>query len=116
MIVACIVPALGCLVAPPAPAPPPPPPAPAVTVWDRLAECESHGEWDYDPATATWGTRIYEGGVQFLPKTWDDYRPDGYPDAAYDATREEQIVVAERVLAEQGWRAWPACSRELGLR
>ena len=86
------------------------------TVWDELAECESHGEWDYDPATATWGTRIHEGGVQFAPSTWDAFRLDGYPDAAYDATREQQIAVAERVLDAQGWAAWPACSRKMGLR
>lgn len=84
-------------------------------VWDRLAQCESHGEWDYGPHS-NWGSGIYEGGLQFHPNTWDAYKLAGYPAAAYQATREQQIVVGERVLAAQGWGAWPACSRELGLR
>lgn len=78
-------------------------------VWDRLAECEAHGNW-----ASTVGT--FEGGLQFHPSTWDAYRPESYPSAAYEATREQQIAVAERVLADQGWAAWPACSRRLGLR
>lgn len=92
------------------------PSAPSGSVWYRLAECESHGDWGYNPNTATWGSRIFEGGLQFHPSTWDGYRPAGYPAAAYLATPAQQIAVAERVLAEQGWRAWPACSRKLGLR
>lgn len=83
--------------------------------WDRLAECESHGEWDYGPHS-TWGSRIYEGGLQFHPTTWDAYRYQGFPDAAYKASRLQQIAVAEAVLADQGWGAWPSCSRKLGLR
>lgn len=86
------------------------------TVWDRLAECESHGEWDYDPTTADWGSRLFQGGLQFKPSTWEAYAPAAFPDVAYAASREQQIQVAERVLEEQGWVAWPACSRKLGLR
>lgn len=85
------------------------------TIWDSLAECESHGEWGYGPHS-TWGSHRFEGGLQFHPATWDAYRPAGYPHAAYLASREQQIVVGERVLAAQGWGAWPTCSRELGLR
>lgn len=79
------------------------------SVWDRLAQCEASGNW-----ASTVG--FYEGGLQFHPQTWDAYKPSGYPDHAYQATREQQIAVAERVLADQGWGAWPACSSELGLR
>lgn len=79
------------------------------SVWDRLAQCESSGNWQ-----STVG--FYEGGLQFHPQTWDAYKPAGYPAAAYQATREQQILVAERVLAAQGWGAWPACSSKLGLR
>lgn len=79
------------------------------SVWDRLAVCESSGNW-----ASTVG--LYEGGLQFHPQTWDAYKPAGYPEAAYQASREQQILVAERVLAQQGWGAWPACSRKLGLR
>jgi len=85
------------------------------STWDALAECESHGEWDYGPHS-TWGSRMYEGGLQFHPTTWDAYRYPWMPHAAYQATRLEQIAVGERVLAAQGWGAWPTCSRELGLR
>lgn len=88
---------------------------PAGSVWDRLAACESQGEWDYGPHSG-WGSGIFEGGLQFHPRTWDAYKLDGYPSAAYEATREMQIAVAELVLADQGWGAWPACSRKLGLR
>lgn len=103
------------------PAPPPAPEpepvveeaaAPAVasgSVWDRLAQCEAGGNW-----ASTVGT--YEGGLQFHPSTWDAYKPAGYPGAAYEASREQQIAVGELVLADQGWGAWPACSRKLGLR
>ncbi len=106
----------------PGPPPPPPPPkpepkpavrsAPAVSngsVWDRLARCESGGDW-----ASTAGT--FEGGLQFHPSTWDAHKPAGYPNHAYQATRTQQILVAKRVLADQGWAAWPACSRKLGLR
>lgn len=107
----------------PPPSEPPPAPAPVEvrdvsssgSVWDRLAQCESHGEWDYGPHS-TWGSRIYEGGLQFHPRTWDAYKPAGYPARAYQASREQQIVVGERVLAAQGWGAWPHCSRVIGVR
>lgn len=84
-------------------------------VWDRLAECESNGEWDYGPHSG-WGNGLFEGGLQFHPPTWDAFKDSHFPDAAYNATKEQQIIVAERVLKAQGWKAWPACSRKLGLR
>lgn len=94
---------------------PEPPPAPAPnhasggTVWDRLAQCESGGNWASSVG-------LYEGGLQFHPSTWDRNKPSGYPDAAYQASRAQQIQVAERVLAQQGWGAWPSCASKLGLR
>lgn len=84
-------------------------------VWDRLAECESHGEWNYGPHS-TWGSKLFHGGLQFHPGTWSAYKLPGYPTYAYQASREQQIKVGERVLAAQGWGAWPDCSRKLGLR
>ena len=77
------------------------------TTWDRLAQCESSGNW----ATNT-GNGFF-GGLQFTSGTWHAFGGSG---RAHQASREQQIVVAERVLAEQGWGAWPACSRKLGLR
>lgn len=97
------------------------------TVWDDLADCES-GDWvnggeSFIEGSARWHMRpgelhshIFEGGLQFHPDTWDWLRPDDFPDNAADASKEQQIYVAERVLEIQGWAAWPVCSRKLGLR
>lgn len=79
------------------------------SVWDKLSGCEASGDWSYN------GPSGFDGGVQFEPGTWSAYRLPGYPAYAYQATREQQIAVAERVLAAQGWGAWPACSAKLGL-
>ena len=84
------------------------------TVWDALARCEASGRWD---AVRVVNSRItYHGGLQFDTRTWNEFRPDGFPQLASEATREQQIEVAERVLARQGWGAWPACSLRLGQR
>jgi hypothetical protein len=80
--------------------------APAPT-WDRLAQCESNGNWAANTRNG------FSGGLQFTPSTWRAY--GGHGDA-HTATRAQQITVAERVLADQGWAAWPACSAKLGLR
>ena len=76
------------------------------TVWDKLAQCESTGNWSINTGNG------FSGGLQFTPSTW---RAFGGKGKAHDASRAEQIIVAERVLAKQGWGAWPACSRKLGL-
>ncbi len=75
--------------------------------WDQLAQCESGGNWSASTGNG------YSGGLQFAPGTW---RANGGSGSAANASREEQIAVAQRVLASQGWGAWPACSRKLGLR
>jgi hypothetical protein len=80
------------------------------SVWDRLAECESGGNWSINTGNP------YSGGLQFLPSTWQAFGGNEFAPAAHQATRAQQIVVAERVLAGQGWGAWPACSAKLGLR
>jgi hypothetical protein len=88
-------------------------PAPAVpigSVWDSLAWCEASGNW------ATNTGNGYSGGLQFLHSTWVSYGGQQFAPRAHEATREQQIAVAERILADVGWRAWPACSRRLGLR
>ncbi len=79
------------------------------TVWDRLAQCESSGNWSHSGGT-------YHGGLQFHPQTWSAHKDASMPAYAYQASRSQQIVVAERVLASQGWGAWPACASKLGLR
>jgi resuscitation-promoting factor RpfB len=84
------------------------------TVWDALARCEAGGRWD--AIRMIDGRVAYSGGLQFAPRTWGAFRPADFPALAHEATREQQIEVAERVLARQGWGAWPACARRLGLR
>lgn len=77
--------------------------------WDRLAQCEAGGNWGINTGNG------FQGGLQFSPSTWQAHGGGKYAAAAHNATREEQIVVAEKVLASQGWGAWPSCSSQLGL-
>ena len=79
--------------------------APAST-WDSLAQCESGGNWGINTGNG------YAGGLQFSPGTWAAYGGTG---SAANASREQQIAVAEKVQAGQGWGAWPACAAKLGL-
>ncbi|WP_336923232.1 LysM peptidoglycan-binding domain-containing protein [Aquipuribacter sp. SD81] len=78
--------------------------------WDRLAQCESSGNWSINTGNG------YYGGLQFYQPTWEGFGGLRYAPRADLASRSEQIAVAERVLATQGWGAWPACSAKLGLR
>ncbi|MGQ0480356.1 MAG: transglycosylase family protein [Pseudonocardia sp.] len=80
------------------------------SVWDRVAKCESGGNWSTNTGNG------YQGGLQFAPSTWRGFGGTKYAASAHKATREEQIAVAEKVLAGQGWGAWPACSRKVGAR
>ncbi len=77
--------------------------------WDRLANCESGGNWHINTGNG------YYGGLQFSFSTWRSFGGGTYASRADLASKSEQIVVAERVLRAQGWGAWPACSRKLGL-
>ena len=77
--------------------------------WDRLAQCESGGNWAINTGNG------YYGGLQFSASTWQGFGGGAYAPRADLATRAEQIAVAERTLATQGWGAWPACSAKLGL-
>jgi resuscitation-promoting factor RpfA len=80
------------------------------STWDRLAQCESGGNWSINTGNG------FSGGLQFTPSTWRAYGGTAYASSAYKAGRSAQIAVAQRVLASQGWGAWPACSAKLGLR
>ncbi|UVE94966.1 transglycosylase family protein [Dietzia sp. B32] len=77
--------------------------------WDRLAQCEAGGNWAINTGNG------YQGGLQFSPSTWAAYGGTQYAPTANQATREQQIAIAEKTLAGQGWGAWPACSAKLGL-
>jgi hypothetical protein len=81
--------------------------APSQGTWERLAKCESSGNWRINS-----GNGFY-GGLQFTRSTWKAFGGSGMP---HHASRAEQIRVARKVLAKQGWGAWPACSKKLGLR
>lgn len=85
------------------------PPSAPRSVWDQLAQCESGGNWSIHTGT-------YDGGLQFLDSTWDAQGGEQFAPTADQATREEQIIVAERLLAAVGnYSPWPACARKLGL-
>jgi hypothetical protein len=77
--------------------------------WDRLAQCESGGNWGINTGNG------YQGGLQFSQSTWRAHGGGEYAATANQASRDEQIAVAEKVLASQGWGAWPSCSSNLGL-
>ena len=80
--------------------------APA-SAWDQVAQCESGGNWQINTGNG------YYGGLQFSLATW---RANGGVGMPHQASREQQIAVAERVQAAQGWGAWPACTARLGIR
>lgn len=72
--------------------------------WDALAKCESSGNWSANTGNG------FSGGLQFTQSTWKAYGGGQYASNAKDASREEQIQVAEKVLQAQGTKAWPGCS------
>jgi hypothetical protein len=84
--------------------------AAASGTWDKVAQCESGGRWNVNTGNG------YHGGLQFAPSTWKGFGGGEFAASAHQATRAQQIVVAERVLAAQGWGAWPVCSRKAGAR
>lgn len=75
--------------------------------WDAVAVCESSGDWG-----ASTGNGYY-GGLQFSASSWASFGGKLYADLASNATRQQQIAVAERVLSAQGVGAWPLCGRWL---
>lgn len=80
----------------------PPVPVTYSVNWDAIAQCESGGNWSINTGNG------YYGGLQFTAGTW---RANGGSGSAANASREEQIRVAENVLRSQGIRAWPVCGR-----
>ncbi len=103
-----------------APAPPPtspPPTAPPTTAprpyadpndpvtWDRLAQCESSGNWAMNSGNG------YYGGIQFSLASWQAVGGSGYP---HQNTKAEQIRRGKILQARAGWDQWPACAKKLG--
>jgi hypothetical protein len=71
--------------------------------WDAVAQCESSGNWAINT-----GNGFY-GGLQFTESTWLAYGGGAYAHYANQASRSQQIAIAEKVLAGQGIGAWPVC-------
>lgn len=80
-----------------------------VGVWEKVAECESSGRWNINTGNG------HYGGLQFTASTWKAYGGGRYASRADLATKEQQIAVAEKVLAGQGPGAWPNCGPRAGL-
>ncbi len=78
------------------------------TVWDRVAKCESGGNWKINTGNG------HYGGLQFSSSTWRGYGGRKSASNAHKATKAEQIAIARRTLAGQGPRAW-ACAGRAGL-
>ena len=76
------------------------------SVWDRIAACESGGNWAINTGNG------YYGGLQFSLRSWQGVGGSGLPS---DASRDEQIMRAQMLQARQGWGAWPVCSVKAGV-
>ncbi|MDQ0602963.1 hypothetical protein QF037_007308 [Streptomyces canus] len=77
-------------------------------VWDRIAQCESGGNWHINTGNG------YYGGLQFSASTWRAYGGGTYAATADRASKSQQIAVATKVQRAQGWGAWPTCSARAG--
>ncbi|QEV18496.1 transglycosylase family protein [Streptomyces alboniger] len=77
--------------------------------WDKLAQCESGGAWSANPGNG------YYGGLQLSQETWEQYGGLDYAPSADQASKSQQIAVAEKVLDAQGPKAWPSCAPIAGL-
>ncbi|EPD61586.1 MULTISPECIES: transglycosylase family protein [Streptomyces] len=77
-------------------------------VWDRIAQCESGGNWHINTGNG------YYGGLQFSAGTWRAYGGTAYAPTADKASKGQQIAVATKVQRAQGWGAWPVCSARAG--
>jgi hypothetical protein len=86
-----------------------PPALAAGTVWDRVAACESGGNWAINTGNG------YYGGLQFSAPTWRVFGGTRYAPTANRASKSIQIAIAQRVLASQGPGAWPVCGLRAGL-
>ena len=79
------------------------------TTWDRVAECESAGQWSADSGNG------YYGGLQLSQADWEKYGGLNYAQSADEASRSQQIAIAEQLLDDQGLTPWPTCGPLSGL-
>ncbi|MGO2048092.1 MAG: transglycosylase family protein, partial [Brachybacterium tyrofermentans] len=75
--------------------------------WDSVAACESGGNWSINTGNG------YYGGLQFSQSTWEGFGGTQYASTADQASKSQQIAIAEKVLATQGKGAWPTCGVSL---
>ena len=88
-------------------APPPPPPLPNEAIWEEMAVCETGGNWSHYGPTWSGGLGIYRG-------TWQEFGGSEFAPLPSQATREQQIIVAERIRARHGFSAW-GCADNIGV-
>jgi nucleoid-associated protein YgaU len=81
--------------------------AATATEWDAVAQCEAGGDWSINTGNG------YYGGLQFSASTWAAYGGTAYASTADQASKAQQIGIAEKVLAGQGKGAWPNCGKGL---
>ncbi len=81
----------------------------AGSVWDAVAQCETGQNW------ATNSVPGYSGGLGFANRYWGAFGGTQYSALPFQATREQQIAVAQRILATNGPTAWPVCGPKAGL-
>jgi hypothetical protein len=79
-------------------------------VWQKLAQCESGGNW-----SANTGNGFY-GGLQFTASTWAAQGGTKYAALPSQASASEQVAIASKLQKAAGWGQWPACTAKLGLR
>ncbi|MEH3034249.1 MAG: transglycosylase family protein [Aeromicrobium erythreum] len=82
--------------------------APSVSgdsVWDKIAQCESGGNWHINTGNG------YYGGLQFSAQTWHSVGGPGLP---HEHSREVQIKYAKILQARSGWGQW-SCASKVGV-
>ncbi|WP_406436645.1 LysM peptidoglycan-binding domain-containing protein [Streptomyces sp. NBC_00631] len=79
------------------------------STWDQVAECESGGSWSADNGNG------YYGGLQMSLDDWEKYGGTEYATTPDQASRSQQIAVAEKILADQGTKPWRTCALLAGL-
>jgi hypothetical protein len=77
------------------------------SIWDRIAACETQGDWSMRGPS-------FSGGVGFSNAAWNSWGGSEFAPNAGQATREQQVIVAERIRASVGLGAW-GCAKKLGL-
>jgi uncharacterized protein YabE (DUF348 family) len=70
---------------------------PPDSVWDKIAKCESGGNWKINTGNG------YYGGLQFSAATWKSVGGPGLP---HQSSREVQIKYAKILQARSGWGQW----------